>query len=131
VKKLPDGLLVVAEAVVGIAKEVAGLRLALYVVEFLAQHQVGLVEGNSLSELTAARVTIACACAKRACYDMTLGSRAQEGISAHGQILFVFLAQQVGLVEENSLSELTAARVTIACACEKRVFYVKKTLVEF
>ncbi len=67
IKKLPDGLLVVAEAVVGIAEEVAGLRLALYIVEFLAQHQVGLVEGNSLSELTAARVTIACACAKRAC----------------------------------------------------------------
>ncbi len=52
----------------GIAKEVTGLRLALYVIEFLAQHQVGLVEGNSLSELTAARVTIACACAKSVCY---------------------------------------------------------------
>ncbi len=72
IKKLPDGLLVVAKAVVGIAKEVTGLRLALYVVEFLAQHQVGLVEGNGLSELTAARVTIACACAKRVCYVQTL-----------------------------------------------------------
>jgi hypothetical protein len=53
---------------VGVAKEVASLRLALDVVEFLAQHQVGLVEGHGLSELTTARVTIACACAKRVCY---------------------------------------------------------------
>ncbi len=52
----------------GVAKEVASLRLALDVVEFLAQHQVGLVEGHGLSELTTARVTIACACAKRVCY---------------------------------------------------------------
>ncbi len=52
----------------GIAKEVASLRLALYVIEFLAEHQVGLVEGHGLSELTAARVTIACACAKKVCY---------------------------------------------------------------
>ncbi len=52
----------------GVAKEVTGLRLALDVVDFLAEHQVGLVEGNSLSELTAARVTIACPCAKRDCY---------------------------------------------------------------
>jgi hypothetical protein len=63
--------------------------------------------------------------------EMTLGNRAQEVISAPGQILFVFLAQQVGLIEGNDLSELTAARVTIAYGCAKRVCYVKKTLVEF
>jgi hypothetical protein len=64
--------------------------------------------------------------------EMTLGNRAQEVISAPGQILLVFLAQhQVGLIKGNGLSELTATRVTIACACAKRVCYVKQTLVEF
>ncbi len=52
----------------GVAKEMTGLRLALDVIEFLAEHQVGLVEWHGLSELTAARVTIAYACAKRVCY---------------------------------------------------------------
>ncbi len=97
----------------GIAKEVTGLRLALYVVEFLAQHQVGLVEGNSLSELTATRVTIACACAKRVCY---VKKTLVEFLTKH----------ELGLVEGNILTELTATRVTIACACAKRVCYVKK-----
>ena len=43
-----DGLLVVSEAVMGVSEEVAGLGLALHVAQLLAQHQVVLVEGNSL-----------------------------------------------------------------------------------
>jgi hypothetical protein len=76
---------------------------------------MGLVEGHGLSDLTTARVSIACACAKRVCYVK--------------KTLVEFLAEhEVGLVEGHGLSELTAARVTIACACAKRVCYVKKTL---
>ena len=54
-----DGLLVVAEAVVRVAKEVASLRLALDVIQFLAEHQVVLIEGHRGAELAAGAVAVA------------------------------------------------------------------------
>ena len=45
---VPDGLLVVTQAVVSVAQEVTGLRLALDIVQLLAEHQVVLVEGDGL-----------------------------------------------------------------------------------
>jgi hypothetical protein len=50
---------------VSIAQKMAGFRLTLNVVELLAEHQVRLVEWNSLAELAPAGVAVACACVKR------------------------------------------------------------------
>ena len=49
-----------------IAQEVAGLRLTLDIVQLLAQHQVGLVEGHGLAELAPAGVAVPCTCVKTA-----------------------------------------------------------------
>ncbi len=72
-RHVPDGLLVVAEAVVGVAQEVTRFRLSLDIVELLAEHEVGLVEGDRLAELAPAGVAVACACAKGANHNVFKG----------------------------------------------------------